>query len=204
MTFNALSVDFHCNIFPTRSIRRQQMQHLCLHSISNCEFTLGVKQTWQLLAVQSDTTISISGVSICQIKDIQSRFRERGDTERTTSSSKFDCSCRGFFPSFGGEKLGLRGRKVRQQSGVTAWSLSSGVRSASWRLRHSPFSLDGLSAGGGQTSCCIDDEEDVQRGRQRSDSHGVPGSVPGRFPPRPAARHVVSACAHIHIFCPVY
>ncbi|TKS76730.1 Calmodulin-binding transcription activator 1 [Collichthys lucidus] len=30
---------------------------------------------------------------------------------------------------------------------------------------------------GEQTSCCIDDEEDVQRGRQRSDSHGVPGML---------------------------
>ncbi|CAB1414658.1 unnamed protein product [Pleuronectes platessa] len=40
-------------------------------------------------------------------------------------------------------------------------------------------------SGGEQTSCCIDDEEDVQRARQRSDSHGAPGSEPGHFPPRP-------------------
>lgn len=58
------------------------------------------------------------------------------------------------------------------------------MRSASQRLLQSSFSLDGLSAGGGQTSCCIDDEEEGQRGRQRSDSHRVPGSVPGCFPPR--------------------
>lgn len=40
-----------------------------------------------------------------------------------------------------------------------------------------------------QTSCCIADEEDMQRGRQRSDSHGVSGSEPGHFPPRPEANH---------------
>lgn len=49
---------------------------------------------------------------------------------------------------------------------------------------------------GEQTSCCIDDEEDVQRGRQRSDSHGVPGSELGCFPAEPcsAPRRV-----HVHV-----
>lgn len=51
---------------------------------------------------------------------------------------------------------------------------------------------------GVQTSCCMDDEEDVQRGRQRSDSHGVPGSESGHFPPCPVEHHNAFACTHIH------
>lgn len=134
-------------------------------------------------------TISISGVSICHIEDIQSKIRERGDTASLTAPAGFPP------PLFWWRKFGFEGEKSLAEWGN---SLSSGVRSASWRLHHSSFSLDGLSAGGEQTSCWIDDEEEGQHGHQRSDSHRVPGSVPGCFPPCLD----VSTCAHIHIFLP--
>lgn len=56
-----------------------------------------------------------------------------------------------------------------------------------------------VSRGGVQTSCCIDDEEDVQRGRQRSDSHGAPGSEPAHFLPRPAEHRDAFVCAHTRV-----
>lgn len=116
---------------------------------SNCTFTLGVKQTWQLLSVQFDMVISISGMSFCQIEDIQSRIREIGDTQ-TEPPPLVWLLLQSPSPLFWIGEVGFEsGKKVQETS------LSSQVRLASWRLRHSLFSLDGLSAGGWGTDILL-------------------------------------------------
>lgn len=110
MTFSALFVDFYCHSF------------------------LALRQTSQLLAVHFDTTVSISGEVSVKSKTLR-EDAERSETDGTISSFIF--MLMPFFSSLDGEKMDLRGRKVQQWCGVTAWSLSSGVRSASRRLRRS-------------------------------------------------------------------
>lgn len=110
MTFSALFVDFCCHSF------------------------LALRQTSQLLAVHFDTTVSVSGEVSVKSKTLR-EGAERSQTDGTISSFIF--MLMPFFSSLDGEKMDLRGRKVQRRCGVRAWSLSSGVRSASHRLRRS-------------------------------------------------------------------
>lgn len=110
MTFSALFVDFCCHSF------------------------LALRQTSQLLAVHFDTTVSVSGEVGVKSKTLR-EDAERSQTDGAISSFIF--MLMPFFSSLDGEKMDLRGRKVQRRCGVRAWSLSSGVRSASYRLRRS-------------------------------------------------------------------
>lgn len=93
-----------------------------------------------------------------------------------------------------GRRWILGGVKFSERGGVTAWSLNSGVREASSRLCSPRM---GCQQEGGTTSCCKDDEEDMQHGRQRSDSYRASGSLPDCFPLCRAAYHAGSVCTHI-------
>lgn len=70
----------------------------------------------------------------CQIQVIEWRLRKIGDRWNNLYLYFY---ANALFLTFDGDKMDLGGRKVQRWSGVTAWSLNSGVRSASYRLRHS-------------------------------------------------------------------
>lgn len=110
MTFSALFVDLYCHSF------------------------LALRQTLPLLALRFDTTVSISGEVSVKSKTLR-KDAERSETDGKIGSFIF--MLMPFFTSLDGEKMDLRGRKVQQRCGVTAWSLNSGVRSASSWLRRS-------------------------------------------------------------------
>lgn len=135
-----------------------------------------------------DTTVSISADTNVKSKAM-SEDSVRLETDGTISSFTFHMLFSLIF--FDGERLDLRGSKVQQRSGVTAWSLTSGVRKASYGLR-SPWMA--CQREGGETSCCKDDEEDMQHGRQRSDSYRASGSIPDRVLLCCAAYHAGSVC----------
>lgn len=118
-------------------------------------------------------------------------------------SSKFDCSCR-FFPLLADRSWVFE----EEKSSGTEWGNSLEFWQRGWgkvsNLEAPPLSvlLGWVVSRGEQTSCCIADEEDVQSGHQRSDSHGTSGSEPGYFPPRHEVHHNVFACTGPHINTP--